>query len=683
MLLGIDTLHIFNYTAHVKIGSNPFILLRKAFPNIPLFAAGADPSHIDYINKISDGRGLNVLLQNYWMVIHPPVLFLGFASTIVPFAFAMASLWNKRYTDWVRPALPWTVFGCMVLGTGILMGGAWAYEALSFGGFWAWDPVENASLVPWLIFIACLHTMLIYRSRKSSLGATYIFATLTFLLILYSTFLTRSGILGDTSVHSFTDLGLSGQLLIFMFVFMAVAIASLSRSWKAIPTTEKEESMYSREFWMFIGALILSLSALHIIAITSMPIYNKLGGYLNDIFHTTYFRTNLSKPTDPIAAYHMLEIPFAIMVAILTGVGQFFRYIKTPAQLFWRRVGISAAIAIVLAAFMIWLTELYEWQHMLLLWAAFFSIVANGDILLGMLRKKTFRLSGPAVAHIGFGLILAGALISNAKKQTISLNTEHDTTVQAANEKEQRENKTLYKDRTVEMGGYEVTYAGDSSDKDHLYYRVNYRKIDPVTKKITEEFNLYPYVIHEKNTDEFKVTSPSTKHYLTKDVFTHITAAPNKDLPEFQPKYGDELDSIQIQIGQTLQYKGYQITASGFDREVGDKADSNRMKIILNLSVTNGKETHQAHPSFIIENDLITPIDDEIKDFALDMYYTGIDTHQNAHNLVIRKGTPPPPPFIALKAMIFPFINLLWIGAIVMIIGFFISLLKGIREYRT
>lgn len=119
-----------------------------------------------------------------------------------------------------KPALPWTLVSVMILGTGIIMGGFWAYESLSFGGYWAWDPVENASLVPWLLLIVTLHLMLIYKSTGTSIILTYILSIASFLLVLYATFLTRSGILGDTSVHSFTDLGLSGQLMIFMFVFM-------------------------------------------------------------------------------------------------------------------------------------------------------------------------------------------------------------------------------------------------------------------------------------------------------------------------------------------------------------------------------------------------------------------------------------------------------------------------------
>ena len=203
MLLGV-------YIGDYNIGSSPFnILLREHpdFMNIPLFS---DPN---YLEKL-DGRGLNPLLQNYWMTIHPPTLFLGFASTLVPFCFGIAGLWKRDFTGWLKPALPWTYFGIGILGLGILMGGAWAYEALSFGGFWAWDPVENASLVPWITFVGAAHVMIIQKNKGTSLFLAFFLTLITFILILYSTFLTRSGILGESSVHAFTDLGLAGQLLI-------------------------------------------------------------------------------------------------------------------------------------------------------------------------------------------------------------------------------------------------------------------------------------------------------------------------------------------------------------------------------------------------------------------------------------------------------------------------------------
>ncbi len=152
MLLGV---FVFDH----RIGSNPFTVLLREHPdfaNIPIF------TNPNYLEKL-DGRGLNPLLQNYWMTIHPPTLFLGFALTVVPFAYGIAGLWKKQYTEWIKPALPWAFLGVMILGTGVLMGGAWAYEALSFGGFWAWDPVENASLVPWLTLVAGAHLLLKMR----------------------------------------------------------------------------------------------------------------------------------------------------------------------------------------------------------------------------------------------------------------------------------------------------------------------------------------------------------------------------------------------------------------------------------------------------------------------------------------------------------------------------------------
>lgn len=152
MLLGV-------YILGYKVGSSPFILLREAM-QAPIFA---NPNYLDFI---TDGNGLNPLLQNPWMVIHPPVLFLGFASVIVPFAFAIAGLVKGEYKNWLTPALPWSLFAVMILGTGIMMGAAWAYESLNFGGYWAWDPVENASLIPWLTLIGAVHECM--PSRKQA-----------------------------------------------------------------------------------------------------------------------------------------------------------------------------------------------------------------------------------------------------------------------------------------------------------------------------------------------------------------------------------------------------------------------------------------------------------------------------------------------------------------------------------
>ena len=209
MLLGL-------YFFGERIGSNPFIFLRDQMVGAPIFQLP------NYLSAIRDGNGLNPLLQNYWMVIHPPILFLGFASTIFPFAYVIAIMWKNDYEDFIPTLLKWSLFSCMILGTGIMMGGAWAYESLNFGGYWAWDPVENASLVPWIIMVAGLHTLMIYKSTGYSLKSVILFFILSFSLVLYSSFLTRTGILGETSVHAFTGEGgsLFYHLLFFLFLFM-------------------------------------------------------------------------------------------------------------------------------------------------------------------------------------------------------------------------------------------------------------------------------------------------------------------------------------------------------------------------------------------------------------------------------------------------------------------------------
>ena len=158
MLLGL-------YFGDFQLGLDPFLLIREAPENIGLPWTGMS-NYLTSLPYFADGQGLNPLLQNYWMTIHPPTLFLGFASTSIPFAYAIAGLWERDYRGWITPALPWAYFGIGILGAGILMGGAWAYEALSFGGFWAWDPVENSSLVPWLILVAGAHLMIINKNKK-------------------------------------------------------------------------------------------------------------------------------------------------------------------------------------------------------------------------------------------------------------------------------------------------------------------------------------------------------------------------------------------------------------------------------------------------------------------------------------------------------------------------------------
>jgi cytochrome c-type biogenesis protein CcmF len=264
--------------------------------------------------------------------------------------------------------LPWALFASAALGVGIMMGAAWAYESLNFGGYWAWDPVENASLVPWLVLIAGIHTLLIYKHTGRSLKATLSFFIVAFWLIIYSTFLTRSGILGDTSVHAFTDLGMNLQLFLFMYLviwlpgilfaknknqrnigaiisvgilpilyllnfawlgmlaLIAGVVYTIYQSSSSVPTIRSEENTSSREFWMFIGSLMFFLSAIIIIIQTSLPVFNKV------------FGKDVAPPEDPEFAYNSIQIFVAIIVAILTAVTQYLKYKDTGYRFFWKKI---------------------------------------------------------------------------------------------------------------------------------------------------------------------------------------------------------------------------------------------------------------------------------------------------------------------------------------------------------
>ncbi|MBL0341940.1 MAG: cytochrome c biogenesis protein CcsA [Bacteroidetes bacterium] len=544
MVLGIT---IFDF----KIGTNPFVLLRDHpdMANLPFIQMP------DYLQKLADGRGLNPLLQNYWMVIHPPVLFLGFASTLIPFAFAMAGLMTGRIKEWTISATPWSFFGIMALGTGILMGAAWAYEALSFGGFWAWDPVENASLVPWLTFVGAAHVMMINKKNGSTLLSSFILTIATFILVLYSTFLTRSGILGETSVHAFTDLGMTGQLLVYMVFFVVQATYLLLINRKAFPKTEKEDSLFSREFWMFIGMLVLLISGLQITFTTSIPVINKI------------FGTNMAPPANVIDHYNSWQIPFAVIICLLFAFAQFLKYKDTSPKEFWKKLSLSLIVSVVITAVSGWFIAFDKVQHLLLLFASIFAVVANLDYAIRFLKGKIDHAGG-SVAHIGIALILLGALISNAKSQVISRNL---LNIDLGKDFPNNENIMLTKGDTLQMANYFITYSGKEKEGVNVYYNIDYLKPDFATGKLTPAFRLRPTV--QLNPRMGNVSEPATKRFFDKDIYTHVTYAdlenldnPNQNAEYLEPKINT------ISVGDTISTSNSLIYLEGLSQDTDRSA---------------------------------------------------------------------------------------------------------------
>ncbi|MBP9926690.1 MAG: cytochrome c biogenesis protein CcsA, partial [Cyclobacteriaceae bacterium] len=536
---------------NIKLGSSPFILLRDAIDD-PIFSLQPD-----FIPK--DGSGLNPLLQNYWMVIHPPTLFLGFALTLVPFAFCMAGLWQKKYSEWIKPALPWALVAGAVLGLGILMGGYWAYETLNFGGYWNWDPVENAVYVPWLVLIASIHTMLIYKNSETALKSSIILNIAVFVLILYSTFLTRSGILGDASVHSFTDLGLSGQLLIYLLFFTVAAIVLAAFRWKEIPSSDKEASIYSKEFWIFLGATTLCLMGFQVLLPTSIPVYNSIielfGG-----------ESNLAPPADQVGFYSKFQLWFGVLVALISGTGQFFWWKRMEKEKLKKEILPPILISLVVFALIIAITKVYQPSYVILTLAGVYLIVSNIKVLTSII-KVNVALSGGALAHIGIGMMLLGVMFSSGYSKVVSLNNTGMLISKDLPTEFNRDNLLLFINEPRTMGGYDITFLGERVEARNVTGYVSKNNIDLTQdpfkvialrdiefngKKILnakDTFEINPentfYEIELKKDGEVEallfprvqinpamggfISSPDIKRNLGLDLYTHVSLPMNRE----------------------------------------------------------------------------------------------------------------------------------------------------------
>ncbi len=659
MLLGI---HFFGN----KIGSSPFVLLRNEM-DAPIF------SRPEYLSFVKDGNGLNTLLQNYWMVIHPPVLFLGFASTIVPFAYAIAGLFSKQH-NWTKPALPWASFSAAVLGTGVMMGAAWAYESLSFGGYWAWDPVENASLVPWLTLVAGLHTNLIYKNSGYSLRPAYFFYIITFSLILYSTFLTRSGILGDTSVHAFTDLGMNVQLLLFLLVFLVPALILYIRRYKSIPTIIKEENTYSREFWMFIGSLVLFLAGIVIIAKTSTPVINKL------------FGTKIAPPEDPEFAYNQIQVFVAVVIGLLTAITQYLKYKDTPKALLGRKIWIPTLISVIISLCISFFSGIHYdkkgpgflFAIHLAIFAAVYAVVANMSyIWLGL--KGKIKAAGASVAHIGFGLVLLGILISSAKKTVLSWNTTGITPLQkeakGSAAGDPAENITLFKALPTDMGKYMVTYASDTvNEKD----RKRYFAIDFKAKDGSDHFKLYPDVIKQNKGGEGFSANPAAKHYWYKDIFVYITS--------FQENNSADTTSFrsrEVKVGDTLFYGNglmvlNKVLVNPAELKNSYAADETALFLDMTIISKDGRR-YPAQPGIALKGLELRSITDTVQSQSLVLKFNKVIDQDSGKLEIGVKESSAITDLITLKVYEFPMINILWLGVMVMVVGFFMSIYQRVR----
>lgn len=631
-----------------QIGMSPFLLLRE----VPENAASAFFQNPSYLTLIVDGNGLNPLLRNFWMLSHPPVLFVGFAITLVPFAYGLAGLWKRQYTSWIRPALPWTNLAVLFLGAGILLGGVWAYESLTFGGFWAWDPIENASLVPWLILVAALHLMLVAKRKQENIFPAFLFTFLAFCFVVYSTYLTRSGVLAETSVHSFGNDGMGAQILTYLFVLVLLFSITLVRHYTKIPSKDNEQPV-SKEFWLFIAGMVLLLSSFQIIFTTSIPVWNKL------------FGTELTPPVNVMQHYNTWQLPFAVLIALLMALTHFLKWGKNNLRGFFRRSALSMLLGIIFTGIIIIFSDISQPAHMVFLFASLFAFFSSLDLW--------FRFSGdfankPAIAsHLGIALFLTAVVLTFSQKETISRNTSGYNLGEAF---PPNENLLLIKDEILPMGSYFVTYKGSFREGEDIFYQIDFLRKNR-DGEFYKVFQSNPSI--KLNEAMGNVYNPYAKVYLHKDVFTYITFA---DIDNQGHRHEPALlHQVEMTRHDTLAIDNNLMVLSKIEAvDNTGKAHENDIVVEATIDIfTHFGKHYTARPQFILSGRSLHFHDAVVRDLDYRIRFSEVSDKPFTITVEIYQEQPD---FIIIKTIIFPYINLLWVSCVVMLTGF------GMASYR-
>ncbi|HXB13752.1 MAG TPA: cytochrome c biogenesis protein CcsA, partial [Bacteroidia bacterium] len=629
----------------------------------------------------------------------------------------IAGLWQKQYKEWVRPALPWALFAAVVLGTGILMGGYWAYETLNFGGYWNWDPVENAVYVPWLILVASIHTMISYRSSNTALRASVILVASMFIAILYSTFLTRSGILGESSVHSFTDLGLSGQLLFYLLTFVVLVKVLIIKSWKHIPSTEKEDSIYSREFWIFIGVAVLCLAAFQVIATTSIPVYNA-------ILRGVGIESKIAPPAEQEIHYSNWQIWFSIGIAFLSGVGQFFWWQKIDSKKLWSAVSIPLILALLITSIILisgqigWLeVKIDKVSYILLLLASIFSLFSNLSIFFSVVRNN-YRLTGGAIAHMGIAMMLIGILYSSGYSKTISINTSGLLYSKQLSNEQNAENILLFRNEPQRMQEFSLKYKGPRMEakgypgyleKDYMIQledpekvvtrkdvaydgKVYYKKGDTIkvsaentyyeieyTKMGKDTFHLFPRL--QKNKKMGSIASPDIKRFACRDLYSHLSMVPVED----EEREWSKTEEYKVKQGDTIFINDYVTILDEMERIPSlpaIKLAPEDIAVRAHIRVLGKEKTYSLHPVYVIkisEGNMVGIVPEVNEDLGIRVALVGIDPKTETFTLGVNTSQKD---YVILKVVEKPLINVLWIGTFLLVIGMIIAIVRRYEEFR-
>jgi len=636
---------ILTFLALLLVAKNPFAFVWETFARDGI-ANGFIPAN---------GRGLNPLLHNAWITIHPPILFTGFASMSVSFAFAMAGLVRKDYHRWINIALPWTLFGTAVLGFGIMLGGFWAYETLGWGGFWGWDPVENSSLIPWLVSVALVHTMLVQKRTHGLVKTNMVLAVTAFVMVLYSTFLTRSGVLGDTSVHSFVDPGKFAFwiLLAFMLTFTVLGAVLILKRRSDMNIRREEFNVTTREFMLSIGGALIMASSIFITIGTSWPVIMEVIGQPKVAVNIDFYNK-----------VHAILLP---LILITNALALIVQWRSTPKHLLVTRSMWALGIAAV-ATVLTFVLGIRDPLSVTLSFCAWFSLIVNVQMGWMFVRKSPAML-GAYISHVGIAVLVFGVITS-------SLYTEmHHVRLEIG--------------KPVKVAGMTVTFNG----KEQI--ELQFKDREKFAYSVTIERNGETAVLHPVlyYSDFNRRMSPFLEPGIRWGVLNDLYVSPKAT------EYENVFHKMTVQRGSTFTMPldttiSLQLERFTMPMEEGQTPDGRmQMAAMLNLPSSSGPPvsfkaltriaTDAGGPSF-------DPVWATIPGTHYDVALTRIernnaDPTKSKGEFAFRDGakpTPVPKEIFTIELSVKPLISLVWIGVITMVLGFFFSIVRWARLAR-
>ena len=635
IVMGFFLLIVF-FLLLMLVAKSPFELIWQSYPerNLP----------VGFIPE--DGRGLNPILENFWITIHPPIIFAGYAAMAIPFVLSIAGLLKRNYHDWIRTAIPMTLFASALLGIGLMLGGFWAYETLGWGGFWGWDPVENSSLLPWLASVALIHTLLVQKFTGGLIKTNFILTSITFLLVLYATFLTRSGILGDASVHSFGNPGdtVYVLLIIFQILFLLISFYAINMRIKDITSKKLDFHFSSREFTLTLGSIIVLFSAIIIWIGTSLPIVGEI--------------INQPKSTVDISFYNIWNFPLVIFMLAINGVSLFLNWKVTSIRVLLKKISISTLFAAI-ATIVIFLAGVNSFGYIVLGFTAFFSIFVNFEYTIRDIKHNPGIIGGH-LSHIGIAFLMLGILSTGGYTKSELVH--------------------IVQGGTSQVFDYKLIFTGKTQIEKEFKDRQKF-KFNIYLKKNNETLEVNP-VVYWSTFNEMK--APILEPGILRNLFEDIYVSPRS------ANFISNIKVINIAKGQSANTPvdtSIKIKLEGYDMNHStNTTDNNRIKIgaFLSFMIDGNSYLDSIYSTFNKKLGISDTVWNRMGTSNVEVAFTQIipnqkDLSQSLIVLLFKKygeKISKPVEVLTLEISKKPFINLVWFGVIISISGFFIAIFR-------